>query len=1137
MKFTIAVSLAFLLAAFSFAEPPQQTVIVEVYRNGKLATDAEIYALEAIENKRPGFTYDATKAKLVGKGGRLETPVAAEFLAKDSQGHIGSMKARGLRETSNVRIDLLESQTVQGRVVDSEGKPVVGMKLDARFWTPPLKEERTEADYNLYATLSGMNWTCTTDAEGRFTSPAFPKGYTLILLHQLANGTKIQLQLSNTKKEFVLPKFGQLRLTVETDGDPIPLEKCECSIYPKNRAEVYQPDYEVKWNAKGESGPRLAEYEIHLQLPDNHDRVLVERSVKVTIQPSETTEVRLKTKKGSFLTGKIVDKKTGQGIPGLKVSAYQDMGEYGGRSTTDASGQYRMVLAESGKYFVQLNSYHSSDDRVYLAPQNRERAKPVTVPELGEAEWPSMTLDEGLTFRAKIVDKDQKPVNGPFDLEFNRADPFSREEKKADAVEGNLITIRGMPLKGNLFVQVRKGKAVNEKASFLPADCNEVQTIVIDESYSGSGAGKVTDMKGKPVAGVLIKLEAFIPYGETGSTSKTVASTRSDEKGEYRFENVGMGIRHCAVMGDPRFPKTMRFAAKNFVAGQTMKLEDFRVQVLGMSVSGQVVGLDGKPVAGVTVQSCGETPKAARTTTDANGRYKLEDLPDGRAFVTANKEGYRHTYALIVGGEEDPVNLTLRKLDEAPAPLDMKAFAAEKKKILRSMLQMTWDATPENSGPRMEIFRAAVKSHPDLAESWAKAAQGKTQEAYSKALEPRPTMSELIKLALEKPEAAVEKMRVADYGWDTFRKVAETVILKDKAKAIPIIRAALPVVRSELSNRAAWEASAIAQVASLLQRAGLPAEAKPLYEEADKLVLSLDKPDLKLAAQSWIAPSFVDLSLDEAMSRLNLLGESTYRTRASCKVLGNLARIDPKQAIEKMDVIVKQPRNQLYHHARISIAEMIVDTQPDLAIKLIDEDPNPGSQVYGYLELAKLLVKADAAKAHDLIDRAMKVLEDSRTGKRRYQGQAFFPGGIAHGSAHVAYVARTLNHPDCHSLVARALINREQREGYDISHGTTLGVAFTLGAVDPEAGRWLFGTVHSDNNIPQLSERAAIHVLALTDPLQYSEWLTKQMGKAYDATTWSRLDILNTLSALADPAKEIETLGVFENLFYRANER
>ncbi|MGL6073267.1 MAG: carboxypeptidase regulatory-like domain-containing protein [Fimbriiglobus sp.] len=1116
MKFPIAVCLAIALATVSYAWHPKRDVIVEVYRNGKLAEDAELFALQPVENPMRGWMYTDTTAKLVGKGGRFETSEASEFVARDSKGNIGGVRAYlNLHESPVVRINLLEPGSVQGRVVDHEGKPVAGLELKASQWYPPTKPGSKDRGDELSNTLSGLNWTCKTDAEGRFTYNRFPKDYSVTFAHQMEKGPKIKFLASS--KDVVLPRTGGIRIVVDHET-PVELKDRELMFFGKDKRPVHHSFPRLVCKADGTAGPILeGTYELEYI---NVGHLLEQPQTKeVIVKPGEITEVRFKTKKGSTLTGKVVDQKTGKGIPGIEVSI-----AFRVSVKTDAEGRYRFTLVKGGEYAPYVTSRNASDGRFYILPPYTDKRPKVTVPELGQAEFGEMALTEGLTFRAKIVDSKNQPVTGPYEIRHTRESILRQPEEIPNQVfvEGNQITIRGLPSTGNFVVLIRKEKAVNKLATFTPKDCEEIQTIAIDESFGGSGQGKVTDGKGKPVANVVMRLQGYFPDTEGGGISTYEAFTRTDAKGEYRFDNVLTGIRYSAFIADPRFPKITEFRMKTFVPGESIALEDYRVQILGLAVSGQVVGLDGKPVAGATVQSCGETPKMVRTTTDANGRYKLENLPDGRAFVTATKEGYRHTYALTAGGEEDPVNLVLRKLDEAPTPMpDPKALADEKKKILRSMLQMTWDSATDASGFKPYIFRAAVTSHRDLAESWVKTIPPEQMEKYAKELEPPVRMTDLVKLGLENPEAVIEKLRLTSYNSRVFFDVAEKVLETDKPKSLLITNAGLKLLRVE-ATRPEWLASNLVRVASLLHLAGATAEVKPLLEESEKLFPDI-KPDWRSSVLSGIVPHLAKIDRPAAIAKLKEISDVRYRNQAACKILGQMAKTDVKLAIENIGVLVKSDEHFRDNYARISIARVIVRDNPALAIQLVQDDPNGGSQIAGYIELAKLFSKFDKPKAYDMLDRAMTVLEKMDQNKEYFSG--YTGGRKALMGVYVAYVGRSLDHPDTHSLVARSLANREHTSGFGRSPSDVIEVSLLLGAADAEAGRWLLGTIHPDDALLKLDDPKALHVLALTDPLTYNQWLTKGIGKSFDANFWSSHDILNTLAALADPAKELELLG------------
>src|SRR5579872_693754 len=59
-----------------------------------------------------------------------------------------------------------------------------------------------------------------------------------------------------------------------------------------------------------------------------------------------------------------------------------------------------------------------------------------------------------------------------------------------------------------------------------------------------------------------------------------------------------------------------------------------------LTVAGVVVDPDGEPIAGATVIQSGDGPKRTEATTDSKGRFQIGGVPEGGAFLFAEKEGY-----------------------------------------------------------------------------------------------------------------------------------------------------------------------------------------------------------------------------------------------------------------------------------------------------------------------------------------------------------------------------------------------------------------------------------------------------------------------------------------------------------------
>lgn len=85
-------------------------------------------------------------------------------------------------------------------------------------------------------------------------------------------------------------------------------------------------------------------------------------------------------------------------------------------------------------------------------------------------------------------------------------------------------------------------------------------------------------------------------------------------------------------------------------------------------LSGVVRDAQGHPVAGAVVFQSGDGPKRTRTTTDEQGRFRLDGVARRPAFVFAQKAGFRF-HGQLVGEGADPVAMTLTRADEKPAPM------------------------------------------------------------------------------------------------------------------------------------------------------------------------------------------------------------------------------------------------------------------------------------------------------------------------------------------------------------------------------------------------------------------------------------------------------------------------------------
>ena len=139
-------------------------------------------------------------------------------------------------------------------------------------------------------------------------------------------------------------------------------------------------------------------------------------------------------------------------------------------------------------------------------------------------------------------------------------------------------------------------------------------------------------------------------------------------------------------------------------------------------LAGRVIGSDGKPIAGANVFNRGDAPEPVATSTDSQGRFRLEGLFPGRKYAFIRKEGYRFT-GIKADDDADGLTITLHKTSEPPPAWkpgsassydDQRAFA--KQVLIR--LWEKYGADPEKTGAS-QCIEDMAGIDPNLALEWS----------------------------------------------------------------------------------------------------------------------------------------------------------------------------------------------------------------------------------------------------------------------------------------------------------------------------------------------------------------------------------------------------------------------------------
>lgn len=213
----------------------------------------------------------------------------------------------------------------EGRFVDEDGKGISGIALRV---TTAVEKPLPNVVSISYVLPEPYAWRATTDAQGRFRFDTVPEGFGLWIGFKTTSHGRCEIRrtTANTGKEIVLPKAAYLRLAYDFEeakearagrviilGTVSLMENVPMSVMDRSAP-----------NEEGRYGPFLPgnfnfNYEFNEQAIPAAKRWLV-RPKSFTLKPGEDKVLAIESKPLAILTGKVVEKTTGKGVEGLRVS-------------------------------------------------------------------------------------------------------------------------------------------------------------------------------------------------------------------------------------------------------------------------------------------------------------------------------------------------------------------------------------------------------------------------------------------------------------------------------------------------------------------------------------------------------------------------------------------------------------------------------------------------------------------------------------------------------------------------------------------------------------------------------------------------------------------------------------------------
>jgi hypothetical protein len=227
----------------------------------------------------------------------------------------------------------------------------------------------------------------------------------------------------------------------------------------------------------------------------------------------------------------------------------------------------------------------------------------------------------------------------------------------------------------------------------------KAQSVVLFLKPAGLLVGKVAFVDGKPSGpGSRVALEVWSQPGSFVGP----APVRFEE-GPVRVAADGSfrtppGLRQGLVY---RVVARARGFAPRISPWGTLDRDAATVPTLTLrpprAIAGRVVDRHGRPVADAEVFQAGDGPEPTATRSDDQGRFRLGGYDRDRAFVFAEKDGYRFQGRTVATADAEGVEVVLTRDDEAPEramptlpdPLPHEEMVALSKRVIGPYLERT----------------------------------------------------------------------------------------------------------------------------------------------------------------------------------------------------------------------------------------------------------------------------------------------------------------------------------------------------------------------------------------------------------------------------------------------------------------
>ncbi len=324
----------------------------------------------------------------------------------------------------------------------------------------------------------------------------------------------------------------------------------------------------------------------------------------------------------------------------------------------------------------------------------------------------------------------------------------------------------------------------------------------------------------------------------------------------------------------------------------------------------------GNPVAGAVVFQSGDGPSRTHTRSDDEGRFRLDGVDDGPAFVFARKPGFRF-HGQLVETAAGPVTLTLMQTGEKPA-VAMRTRPSplphlEELALARRVIDAYADKVLKEGdmGDKLQTLEALAQVEPERV--LAEARKGKFPDPL---LNDEFRMQVVAGMSHEDPEAAAkvaETIRSPMFRSLAYARVSQAFGPSPEhwARRVELLDQALLHARGVKDGDK--RLACLGRVADQLLELGEMVRATKVLREGEKVARELPAAGYARAA---FAEELAQIDLDAALALTRDLSDPDEFDRHHGNIAHELASQDPAAA-ERILAMVRDQRQREYYAIRV----------------------------------------------------------------------------------------------------------------------------------------------------------------------------------------------------------------------------